>query len=101
MDVARQLDGYIRVSQTLGRGGESFQSPLLQREAIERWARTHAVTIAAAANREASSGRCGMNGRFTSHLLTEWGGAACHVPVRAPASVVQRAESSVRTLVSS
>jgi DNA invertase Pin-like site-specific DNA recombinase len=31
------VDGYIRVSQVSGRSGESFISPSLQREQIERW----------------------------------------------------------------
>jgi site-specific DNA recombinase len=31
------LDGYIRVSQVAGREGESFISPKVQREMIERW----------------------------------------------------------------
>ena len=32
------VDGYIRVSDTAGRHGERFISPVEQREAIERWA---------------------------------------------------------------
>ncbi len=35
------LDGYIRVSEVRGREGESFISPSVQREEIERWARSH------------------------------------------------------------
>jgi DNA invertase Pin-like site-specific DNA recombinase len=31
------LDGYVRVSQLRGRGGERFISPALQREQIEGW----------------------------------------------------------------
>lgn len=33
-----KVDGYVRVSQVAGRGGPSFISPTVQREAIERWA---------------------------------------------------------------
>jgi site-specific DNA recombinase len=33
-----KMDGYIRVSRTAGRGGESFISPKVQRETIERLA---------------------------------------------------------------
>jgi DNA invertase Pin-like site-specific DNA recombinase len=32
------VDGYVRVSQVAGREGESFISPAVQREQIERWA---------------------------------------------------------------
>ena len=39
------LDGYIRVSQVAGRSGESFISPAVQREQIERWAAAHGVLI--------------------------------------------------------
>jgi len=42
-----RLDGYIRVSRVGGREGESFISPELQREQIERWAQLRDVTIAA------------------------------------------------------
>ena len=37
MDRLR-LDGYVRVSQVRGRGGDSFISPAIQRERIEAWA---------------------------------------------------------------
>jgi site-specific DNA recombinase len=40
-----QLDGYIRVSQVRGRHGESFISPAVQREQIERWAVMRGATI--------------------------------------------------------
>jgi site-specific DNA recombinase len=42
-----QLDGYIRVSQTRGREGDSFISPSVQRDAIQRWADARGVSIAA------------------------------------------------------
>src|SRR6188472_1596163 len=38
-------DGYIRVSRRGGRGGESFISPAVQRERIQRWAHAHDVEI--------------------------------------------------------
>ena len=41
------LDGYIRVSQTRGREGDTFISPKVQREAIQRWADGRGVEIAA------------------------------------------------------
>jgi site-specific DNA recombinase len=41
------LDAYVRVSDRAGREGDSFQSPGLQREAIERYAAAHGHTIAA------------------------------------------------------
>jgi site-specific DNA recombinase len=36
-----KLDGYIRVSKVNGRKGDSFISPEVQRESIERWADAH------------------------------------------------------------
>jgi hypothetical protein len=44
--AATQMDGYIRVSRTNGRDGDSFISPDLQREQIEGWARLRGVEIA-------------------------------------------------------
>jgi site-specific DNA recombinase len=42
-----RLDGYIRVSKTNGRDGESFISPEVQCEQIETWARLRGATIIA------------------------------------------------------
>jgi DNA invertase Pin-like site-specific DNA recombinase len=39
------LDGYIRVSQTRGRSGDTFISPDVQRDAIARWADSRGVAI--------------------------------------------------------
>jgi DNA invertase Pin-like site-specific DNA recombinase len=39
------LDGYIRVSRVGGRDGDSFISPDVQREQIERWANSKGATI--------------------------------------------------------
>jgi DNA invertase Pin-like site-specific DNA recombinase len=41
----RKLSAVIRVSRRNGREGESFMSPELQRESIERWAEANGVTI--------------------------------------------------------
>jgi site-specific DNA recombinase len=41
------LDGYIRVSQTRGREGDSFISPKVQRDCIQKWADARGVSIAA------------------------------------------------------
>ncbi len=41
------LDGYIRVSRTRGREGDSFISPKVQRDCIQRWADARGVRIAA------------------------------------------------------
>jgi site-specific DNA recombinase len=42
MDRQRwRVDGYIRVSNVAGRGGERFISPRIQREEIERWVVRH------------------------------------------------------------
>jgi hypothetical protein len=39
------VHGYVRVSQVASREGESYISPSVQREAIERWASHKGVTI--------------------------------------------------------
>lgn len=39
------VDGYVRVSQVGGRSGESFISPDVQREQIERWAELRGVLV--------------------------------------------------------
>ena len=39
------LDGYIRVSQVAGRGGEQFISPSVQREEIEAWTSSNGAVI--------------------------------------------------------
>ncbi len=39
------LDGYIRVSQVAGRGGERFISPSVQREEIEAWTSSNGALI--------------------------------------------------------
>jgi site-specific DNA recombinase len=41
----RTMDAYIRVSRRGLREGDSFQSPEIQREKIEAWAKAHGVTI--------------------------------------------------------
>lgn len=41
------LDGYVRVSRVGGREGDSYISPSVQREAIQRWADYKGITIAA------------------------------------------------------
>jgi DNA invertase Pin-like site-specific DNA recombinase len=43
----RRVDGYIRVSQVGGRGGETFISPEVQREKIEAWANYKSCEIGA------------------------------------------------------
>jgi site-specific DNA recombinase len=40
-----QLDAYIRVSDVGGRGGDSFQSPSIQLEKIEQYAKAHSHTV--------------------------------------------------------
>jgi DNA invertase Pin-like site-specific DNA recombinase len=44
---APQFDGYVRVSRTAGRSGDSFISPQVQREQIAGWAKLRGVEIAA------------------------------------------------------
>lgn len=41
------MDGYIRVSRRMGRGGPGYISPDVQREAIQRWADYKGVELAA------------------------------------------------------
>jgi DNA invertase Pin-like site-specific DNA recombinase len=41
------MDGYVRVSRVAGREGDSYISPSVQRESIEKWASYKGVTIAA------------------------------------------------------
>ena len=40
-----RFDGYIRVSDTKGRGGESFLSPAIQRDTIERLAKAKSIEL--------------------------------------------------------
>lgn len=47
MHPTHRMDGYVRVSRTAGRSGESFISPTVQREQIEGWARLRGVEIVA------------------------------------------------------
>lgn len=44
-DRALPLDGYVRVSRVNGRGGETYHSPEIQREAIERLALAHGIRL--------------------------------------------------------
>jgi len=39
------IDGYVRVSQVRGRGGDSFISPVVQREQIEAWAALNGSSV--------------------------------------------------------
>src|SRR3954447_2740417 len=39
------FDGYVRVSQVAGRFGDSFISPIVQRDQIEGWALSRGETI--------------------------------------------------------
>jgi site-specific DNA recombinase len=41
------MDGYVRVSRVGGRSGDSFISPQVQRESIQRYAYAHEIDIAA------------------------------------------------------
>jgi hypothetical protein len=41
------MDGYVRVSRRMGRGGPGYISPNVQREAIQRWADYRDVEIVA------------------------------------------------------
>ncbi|MGA2320027.1 MAG: hypothetical protein ABSG95_04700 [Solirubrobacteraceae bacterium] len=45
MSKPTRTDGYIRVSRVLGRAGDSFISPAVQREQIEGWAKLRGVEI--------------------------------------------------------
>jgi DNA invertase Pin-like site-specific DNA recombinase len=43
--MPRQLDAYVRVSRTAGRGGASFIAPDEQRRRIEDWAGLHGLEV--------------------------------------------------------
>jgi site-specific DNA recombinase len=45
MTADLKLDAYIRVSKVAGRGGDSFISPVVQRERIESWAQAHGTIV--------------------------------------------------------
>lgn len=46
LDGRRPIAGYARVSRVGGRSGESYISPTVQREALERWAEGHGTDLA-------------------------------------------------------
>jgi DNA invertase Pin-like site-specific DNA recombinase len=78
MSKQEQIDGYIRVSRVAGREGDSYISPTMQREAIQRWADYRDVKIAEWHTDEDWSGgthdRPGLNSAITRALNGETGG---------------------------
>jgi DNA invertase Pin-like site-specific DNA recombinase len=75
---AKTVDGYIRVSRRMGREGAGYIAPVVQREAIERWAKYKGVTIAAWHVDEDESGgtqdRPGLNAAVERATTGQTGG---------------------------
>lgn len=59
MPQALRLDGYVRVSQVRGREGDSFISPDVQRERIEKWCAAYGHALLAVHPELDESGKAG------------------------------------------
>jgi DNA invertase Pin-like site-specific DNA recombinase len=75
------MDGYTRVSRRMGRHGEGYISPTVQREAIQRWADYRGIKIVAWHFDEDGSGgtqnRPGLRDAMARVLSGETDGIAC------------------------
>lgn len=80
-DGPKRMDGYVRVSRVAGREGESYASPKIQREAIERWAAFRKIEIVEWHVDEDESGgtqqRPGIREAMRRVEAGETGGIAC------------------------
>ena len=63
------MDGYARVSRVLGRVGDGYMSPTIQREEVERWARGHDVRIGQFLTEEDVSGGKAVKDRRLEELI--------------------------------
>ncbi len=76
-----RMDGYVRVSRRMGRGGPGYISPNVQREAIQRWADYRNVEIVAWHVDEDESGgtqaRPGLRAAMARIEAGETDGLAC------------------------
>jgi site-specific DNA recombinase len=67
--TAKRLDGYVRVSRTNGREGDSYISPTVQREKIEQWAALHDVELGEVVVEEDVSGVKRLDDRQLGRLV--------------------------------
>src|SRR5271166_1920444 len=67
--MMQTMDGYIRVSRVMGREGESYMSPSIQRDDIERWARKNKVTVGVIEQDEDVSGGKAVADRKLGKLI--------------------------------
>ncbi|HEX3733770.1 MAG TPA: recombinase family protein [Solirubrobacterales bacterium] len=63
------MDGYVRVSRRARRDGDSYHSPEIQREEIERWARNNGVELGTVKKEENVSGAKAVADRGLERLL--------------------------------
>jgi DNA invertase Pin-like site-specific DNA recombinase len=63
------MDGYVRVSRVMGREGEGYMSPSIQRDDIERWASRHDVSISRIVTEEDVSGGRAVKDRGLEELI--------------------------------
>jgi DNA invertase Pin-like site-specific DNA recombinase len=63
------MDGYIRVSRVMGREGDSYMSPSIQKDDIEKWAAQHEVAIARMEKDEDVSGGKAVEQRKLEALI--------------------------------
>jgi DNA invertase Pin-like site-specific DNA recombinase len=63
------MDGYVRVSRRAGRDGDSYHSPAIQLEEIERWARNNGVELGKVETEEDVSGAKAVAERGLERLV--------------------------------
>src|SRR5581483_727388 len=64
-----RMDGYIRVSRVMGREGDSYMSPSIQRDDIEKYAATHGIEIDRIETDEDVSGGKAVDDRKLGKLI--------------------------------
>lgn len=63
------MDGYVRVSRVLGREGEGYMSPAIQRDDIRRWAGEHGIPVGMVVEEEDVSGGKAIADRRLAELI--------------------------------
>jgi DNA invertase Pin-like site-specific DNA recombinase len=63
------MDGYVRVSRVLGREGEGYMSPAIQRDDIGRWAGDHGISVGMMVEEEDVSGGKAIADRRLGELI--------------------------------
>jgi DNA invertase Pin-like site-specific DNA recombinase len=63
------MDGYVRVSRVMGRNGEGYMSPTIQRDDIRRWADGHGITLGRMVEEEDVSGGKAIKDRELGKLI--------------------------------